>query len=293
MHLIQTKDLLPRKERTLDPRPVSEWLRGKRVAVTGAGGFIGSELSRQLAALPVAELLLTDNNEHALYQVGRQCPNAREKFADVRDYPRMSKLLQQQDIVFHAAAMKHVPICEQNRQEANLTNIRGTANVFRATDIDCRVVLVSTDKACNPTSHMGKTKREAEKLALETGRGTVVRFGNVIGSSGSVVPLFKEQIAAGGPVTVTDRRMTRYFMSVAEAAELILQAGAMGTGCYVLDMGTPVSIWTMAEEMVRLSGRRDVEIVETGIRAGEKLHETLSSEALVETAVEGLMRVVE
>lgn len=291
MHLIRTSDLLPRKERALDWRPVSDWLRGKRVAVTGVG-FIGSELARQLSDMPLAELMLIDNNEFNLYQTGRQCSHARQKFGDVRDGRRMRELLYHMDVVFHAAAMKHVPICEQNVKECNETNITGTANVIMAMNPSSHLVFISTDKACNPTSAMGKAKRAAEMLARQA-EGSIVRFGNVIGSSGSVVPLFQEQIAAGGPVTVTDSRMMRYFMTVGEAAELILQAGAMGTGTFVLDMGTPVSIRVLAEEMIRLSGRRDIEIVETGIRAGEKLHEELSSEALQETAVEGLMRVVE
>ena len=291
--LINTSDLLPRREQALDPRPVAEWLRDRKVAVTGAGGSIGSELSRQLGAYPVKMLTLIENNEHALYQIGRELPHAREKFGCVRDLSRMNELLNDQDVVFHAAAMKHVPLCEQNKAEANETNIRGTANIFKATGASCRVVLVSTDKAVNPTSHMGKTKRHAEILARSSGRAAVVRFGNVIGSSGSVVPLFKEQIAAGGPVTITDRRMTRYFMSIAEASELVLQAGAQGVGTYVLDMGEPVRIATLVEEMIRLSGRRDVRVVETGIRPGEKLFEELSDGELVETGVPGLRRVVE
>lgn len=294
MHLIHTHDLLPRRERVLDPRPVQDWLRGKRVAVTGAGGFIGSELSRQLGAYPVEMLTLVDNNEHALYQIGRQLPHAREKFGDVRDIARMRELLGHQDIVFHAAAMKHVPMVEQNVGEAKKTNVQGTANVLMAAAQAERVVLVSTDKAVNPTSQMGRTKAAAESIARATGRAAVVRFGNVIGSSGSVVPLFREQIATGGPVTITDRRMTRYFMTVGEASELILQAGAHGTGVYVLDMGEPVKIETLAEEMIRLSGRRDISIVETGIRQGEKLFEELSTEPLVDVpGIEGLRRVVE
>lgn len=296
MHLIRTEDLLPRKERALDWRRVSQWLEGKRVAVTGAGGFIGSELCRQIAASYATSLTLIDNCEMNLYQITRQFPGdtrVRAAFGDVRDYQRMGQLLNDQDIVFHAAAMKHVPICENDYVEAGKTNIQGTRNVLMAVNQTARVVLVSTDKAVNPTSKMGATKKQAEDLCRGSGQASIVRFGNVIGSSGSVVPLFREQIAAGGPVTVTDKRMTRYFMTVGEAAELILHAGALGTGVYVLDMGTPVKIYTLAEEMIRLSGRRDVEIVETGIRPGEKLAEELSTEPLVATETDGLWRVVE
>lgn len=292
MHLIKTEDLLPRRERALDYKPVAKWLRGKHVAVTGAGGFIGGELSRQLANAEVASLLLVDNCEHGLYQIGRQVPTARIAMGDVRDHDRMKQVLGPADIVFHAAAMKHVPMCEDNRSEAFETNVIGTRNVIFGAR-NAQLVMVSTDKACRPTSFMGKTKATAERHMTASGRAAVVRFGNVIGSSGSVVPLFKEQIAAGGPVTVTHKDMTRYFMTVGEATELILQAGARGVGTYVLDMGTPVSIWTLAEEMVRLSGRRDVSIVETGIRPGEKMHEELSSEPLVETGIDGLRRVME
>lgn len=290
MHLIRVEDLLPRRERALDFRPVAAWLKDKRVAVTGAG-FIGSELARQLSGF-VESLTLVENNEYNLYRAGLSVPSATQVFADVRDIGRMVRVLRGIDVVFHAAAMKHVPICEENHDEAVYTNIEGTRNVLRAAE-HAQIVLVSTDKAVAPTTWMGKTKQAAERLCRESGRAAIVRFGNVIGSSGSVVPLFQEQIARGGPVTITHRDMTRYFMTVGEAAELILQAGAQGTGVYVLDMGQPVSILTLAGEMIRLSGRRDVEIIETRIRTGEKLHEVLSTEPLVATGVDGLMRVVE
>lgn len=291
MHVIHTHDLLPRRERALDWRGVQTWLSGKRVAVTGAGGFIGSELARQIDNLSVRSLTLIDNNEHGLYQIGRQVHSTTKLiYGDVRDYWRMVNALSDADVVFHAAAMKHVPMCEENKDEAYKTNVGGTENIIKCTH-GSALVLVSTDKACNPSSFMGRTKMIAEDRIRASGRGSIVRFGNVIGSSGSVVPLFREQIERGGPVTVTDRRMTRYFMTVGEAVELILQAGAQGIGTYCLDMGEPVSIWSLAEEMVRLSGCRDVEIVETGIRAGEKLAEELSTEALMQTDVDGLMRV--
>lgn len=293
MHIINTSDLLCRKERVLDWRPVTDWLTGAGVALTGAGGFIGSELSRLVDTLNPSVLTLIDNCEHGLYQVGRTVgPNARLVIADVRDIERLFEVLPGHDVVIHAAALKHVPMCEENPVEAQKTNVGGTINVIRASG-NARLIHVSTDKAVRPSSVMGKTKTVAEGLMTQTGRASIVRFGNVIGSSGSVVPLFREQIARGGPVTVTHPGMTRYFMTVGEAAELILQAGAIGPGTYVLDMGTPVSIMQLANDMIRLSGRRDIAIEITGMRGGEKLHEELSTEPLEPTAVDGVMRVRE
>lgn len=291
-HLISVGDLLPRRERVLDMTRVRTWLRGKRVAVTGAGGFIGSELSRQVSSFEPLELLLLDNSEYNLWKISRELPAARAEFADVRSAYRLRHLLHNVDIVFHAAAMKHVPICEVATEDAYATNAAGTRHVVDSAR-KAQVVLVSTDKAVRPSSVMGKTKLLAEQVVRESRRGSVVRFGNVIGSSGSVVPLFQEQLARGGPLTVTHEDMTRYFMTVGEAAELILQAGALGPGTYVLDMGEPVRIMDVARDMIRLSGIRDAEIVVTGIRGGEKLHEELSTEPLVPTDVDGVMRVQE
>lgn len=271
-------------------RPVREWLAGKRVAVTGAAGFIGSELLRQVMSLNPGQVLALDNREEGLWRIGREVPGAVTLFADVRDQRRLRHLLRDTEIVFHAAAMKHVPIAESSPEDAWYTNAAGTRHVVDAAP-RARVVLVSTDKAVNPSSVMGRTKRVAEAVVRESGRGVVVRFGNVIGSTGSVVPLFRDQLAAGGPLTVTDPAMTRYFMTVGEAAELVLQAGALGPGVYVLDMGEPVSIRALAEDFLRLAGRRDVDIVYTGIRPGEKLHEQLAEEPLIETGVEGVRRV--
>lgn len=287
---IHLSDLLQRKERVLDARPVKKWLSGKRVAITGCG-FIGTEIARQVAAFEPATLTLLDNSERSLWEAGRAVPMATTHYADVRDRARLRHFLPTMDIVFHAAAMKHVPICERDEQEAIQTNIRGTQNVIETTR--GHVVLVSTDKAVRPSSKMGCTKMQAEKICRESGRAAVVRFGNVIGSTGSVVPLFMDQIAAGGPVTVTDERMTRYFMTVSEAAELVLQSGALGPGVYVLDMGEPVNIAGLARDMIRLSGRRDIQVVYSGIRPGEKLHEELSSEGLEPSGVEGVWRVRE
>lgn len=287
---IHLSDLLQRRERLLDTRPVSKWLNGKRVAITGCG-FIGTELARQVAEYSPASITLLDNSERSLWEAGRVVPSAVAHYADVRDRERLRHFLPHMDIVFHAAAMKQVPQCEIDEQEAIQTNIRGTKNVIETTR--GHVVLVSTDKAVRPSSKMGWTKMQAEKICRESGRTAVVRFGNVIGSTGSVVPLFMEQIAAGGPVTVTDERMTRYFMTVGEAAELVLQAGAIGPGCYVLDMGEPVNIAALARDMIKLSGRRDIQVVYSGIRPGEKLTEELSSEPLQPSGVEGVWRVDE
>lgn len=288
---IHLSDLLQRRERVLDTRPVKQWLSGKRVAITGVG-YIGLELAKQVAAFDPASVLLVDNCEHNLWKAGRSVPGATAAFGDVRDELRMRELLRGADIVFHAAAMKHVPICEDNKYEAWATNVDGTRNVVNAAGA-ARVVLVSTDKAVAPTTTLGTTKMHAERMARVAKDAVVVRFGNVIGSTGSVVPLWMEQIQAGGPVTVTDPGMTRYMMTVSEAAELILQAGAAGSGTYVLDMGEPVSMDELARNMVRLSGRRDVDIVYTGVRSGEKLSEVLSTGPLVASGIDGVYRVNE
>lgn len=283
---VSLSDLLPRKERVLDMRPVREWLRGKRVVVTGVG-FIGSELARQVSAFAPASLTCVDNSETALWNLDVACNRV---YGDVRNAPRMRQLLRDAEIVFHAAAMKHVPICETAPEEAYATNAGGTWNVVNAAP-RAQVVLVSTDKAVRPSSVMGRTKKAAEGCVMDSGRGTVVRFGNVIGSPGSVIPAWERALREGRPVEVTDHRMTRYMMTVGEAVELVLQAGALGVGTYVLDMGEPVSIAGLASDFVRLSGRRDIQVVYTGVRPGEKLAEELSVEPLEETGVEGVRRV--
>ncbi len=290
MNHIALSDLLPRRERALDMRSVSAFLRGKHVAVTGAAGFIGSELSRQIATFEPGMLTLLDISEFGIYQISRQLPTARALVADVRDLAAMFRVLQGVDVVFHAAALKHVPIVEAQPLEGVATNIIGTANVVSASG-GAKIVMVSTDKAVRPASVMGRTKRVAEMIAQRSGRAAVVRFGNVIGSSGSVVPLFMEQIQRGGPVTITHPDMERYFMTVAEAAELILQAGAHGDGVYVLDMGAPVKIRALAEDMILLSGKRGVEIEISGMRPGERLQEELfyERESLQDVGIDGVM----
>jgi O-antigen biosynthesis protein WbqV len=289
----------------LDRNAMEELVRGKRVLVTGAGGTIGGELARQVAALGPSHLTLIDNSEFALYSIDLEI---RERapllprtavLANVRDDRRIATAIRaaRPELVFHAAALKHVPIVEDNPEEGVLTNVVGTRNVVDACVAErvAAMVLISTDKAVNPVAVMGASKRLAESycqslnLARAAGddiatRFITVRFGNVLGSTGSVVPLFERQLAQGGPLTVTHPDMTRYFMTVREAVELVLEATVLGTGdgdsvaIYVLDMGTPVRIMDLARQMIRLAGLRpndDIKIEITGLRPGEKLHEEL------------------
>lgn len=291
-------DLLGREPVELDADRIGIELRGRRTLVTGAGGTIGAEMCRQVAAFHPARLALVEQAENNLFEIDRELRAAHPDLhiipyvADITDRARVRSILasERPSVVFHAAAHKHVPMMELNPGEAIKNNIGGTALVADAAaeiGVD-KMVMISTDKAVNPTSIMGCTKRVAEMYvqALSSRKKTqftTVRFGNVLGSSGSVVPIFKQQIAAGGPVTVTHPDMVRYFMTITEAAQLVLQAGAMGKGgeIYVLHMGSPVKIVDLARDMVTLSGLRpgvDIEIVFTGRRSGEKLYEELSSE---------------
>lgn len=318
---IAIEDLLGRPQTPLDRQAMQRLIEGRRVLVTGAGGSIGAELTRQIAAFQPAQLTLFDSSEYNLYSIdlelGERVPALprRAVIGDVRDRQRVDRLFAeaQPELVFHAAALKHVPMVEFNPLEGLHTNVLGTRHVADA----CRragvaaMVLVSTDKAVNPPNVMGASKRLAESycqaldLLRQTDGGTryvTVRFGNVLGSTGSVVPLFQRQLAAGGPLTVTHPEMTRYFMTVREAVELVLQASALGTASppaeaghiYVLDMGEPVRIVELARQMIRLSGLKpdtDVEIRFTGLRPGEKLHEELfhGGEALTPTGHPGLL----
>jgi FlaA1/EpsC-like NDP-sugar epimerase len=293
---VQPEDLLGRDQVELDLSALAQLLTGSVVAVTGAGGSIGSELCRQIARFSPSRLVLIEQSEPALWAIHRELAAKRSDddlvpaIADVTDQPRIAALLAEHAprVVFHAAAHKHVPMMEANPGEAIKNNVFGTRTVVDAAarhGVE-QFVLISTDKAVNPTSVMGATKRLAERyvqhVAHRTGRAYVsVRFGNVLGSTGSVVPIFEQQIAAGGPVTVTDPEMRRYFMTIPEASQLVLQAATLGASgeVLVLDMGEPVRIVDLAEAMIRLSGHEPysgIPIEFTGLRPGEKLYEELS-----------------
>ncbi|MBT9177405.1 MAG: UDP-N-acetyl-alpha-D-glucosamine C6 dehydratase [Firmicutes bacterium] len=292
---VQLEDLLQRPEIKLDSASISGYLASKTVLITGAGGSIGGELARQVAGFSPARLLLLGRGENSIYDIHRELAakhpalSITALIADVQDAERIDYIFDthRPAVVFHAAAHKHVPLMEANPTEAIKTNVLGTQTLARAAlrSLTERFVLVSTDKAVNPTSVMGATKRMAEHI-VQSYNGScqtkfmVVRFGNVLGSRGSVIPLFKEQIAKGGPVTVTHPEMTRYFMTIPEAVSLIIQAGAMGQGgeVFVLDMGKSVKILDLARELVSLSGLKpdiDIAITFTGMRPGEKLYEEL------------------
>ncbi len=291
-------DLLRREPVQLDLEAIGSVVDGEVVMVTGAGGSIGSELCRQLLQFTPAKLLLVERTENSLFMLHRELRREHGSriipiIADITDSPRMDSILGQfqPTAVFHAAAHKHVPMMEWNPLEAAKNNAVGSGSLARLAmkhKVE-RFVLISTDKAVNPTSVMGATKRLAEiqlQAMSEAGvtRFVAVRFGNVLGSAGSVIPIFQSQIAAGGPVTVTHPEMTRYFMTIPEACQLVLQAGSMGEGgeIFILDMGDPVKIVDLAKDLIRLSGLRpneDIEIVFSGVRPGEKLFEELSFEA--------------
>ncbi len=295
---VHIEDLLGRAPVQLDSDAIARELKGQSVVVTGAGGSIGAEMCRQAARFAPNTLVLVEQAENNLFEIDRELKKSFPEVtvipyvADICDAARMRWIFQRQKptVLFHAAAHKHVPMMEWNPGEAVKNNVLGTQTVadLAADHGVAKMVLISTDKAVNPTSVMGCTKRVAElyvqHLSARTGTQFItVRFGNVLGSSGSVVPIFQEQIAAGGPVTVTHPEMVRYFMTIPEAAQLVLQAGAMGSGgeIYVLDMGEPVKIVDLARDMITLSGLRpgrDIEVVFTGLRPGEKLFEELSIE---------------
>ncbi len=282
--------LLERGERAFDNTNVAKFFAGRTVLVTGAGGSIGSEIVRQVVAAGVKRVLMVERGENALYEIDRAVRNQGNVvplMMDVNDEVKMQALLagEKPSVILHAAAYKHVPMVEANPEEGWRNNFAATkrlAELAQAADVE-RFVLISTDKAVNPISVMGKTKRAAEEaiMALDGGRGQfcAVRFGNVLGSSGSVVPLFREQIAKGGPLTVTHPEMVRYFMTIQEAVSLVLQAASRSEGAiYTLDMGAPVKIVDLAEGMIEQAGYRpyvDIPIVFTGIRPGEKLFEEI------------------
>ncbi len=290
---VEVEDLLRREPYQPDLNGLASYIRGSRVLVTGAAGSIGSELCRQIAELDPSNLIMFDIGENSLYEIDLEMRRRHPEMAmetvignvRSRDKAEAMMLLHRPNIVFHAAAHKHVPMMEINPDEAVLNNIVGTGVWLEAADRHGveRFVFVSTDKAVNPTSVMGASKRVAGMMVQCQSQGSrtrfmVVRFGNVLGSSGSVVPLFRKQIASGGPVTVTHPDMVRYFMTIGEAARLIIQAGALGNGgeVFVLDMGQPVKIVDLARDMIKLSGLRegeDIRIEFIGVRPGEKLYE--------------------
>ena len=302
---VQVEDLLGRTPVQLNKAVVSDFLEDKVVMVTGGGGSIGSELCRQIATCHPRRLIILDIYENNAYDIQQELKrqygtrlDLRVEICSIRDKKRVYQIFEQYhpDVVFHAAAHKHVPLMEDCPDEAIKNNIFGTYHVVRAAEKYGvkKFVMISTDKAVNPTNLMGATKRFCEMI-LQSRRGSstefcAVRFGNVLGSNGSVIPLFKRQIANGGPVTITDKRIIRYFMTIPEAAMLVLEAGAMAkqSQIFVLDMGQPVKILTLAENLIRLSGLepyKDIEIKEIGLRPGEKLYEELlmQSEHLLTT----------
>ena len=280
--------LLNRKERTVIDDSVKAYLAGKCVMVTGAGGTIGSEIVRQVLAAGAVRVLMVERGENALYEICEGVlPDERAVplMLDINEPEKIAAVLAKwrPQVLLHAAAYKHLPMCELNADEAWRNNARATEGLVQVAKENgvANFVLISTDKAVNPSSVMGKTKLAAEQAVRNAGY-TAVRFGNVLGSSGSVVPKWERQIANGGPVTVTDARMTRYFMTVQEAVGLVLVATTMERGCvYTLDMGRPVGLVALAEEMIRRAGYRpyrDIAIEFTGIRPGEKLTEELGLE---------------
>lgn len=295
---VEVEDLLGREPVKLDDQGLHALLEDRVVMVSGAGGSIGSELCRQIARYEPRQLVCFDLSEYALYHIEQEFGAAFSTLqvvyvvGDIKNETRLRQVLEsyQPTVVFHAAAYKHVPLMENvNVHQALTNNVQGTyklAKVCKEAKVE-KFVLISTDKAVNPTNVMGASKRLAEMVCqgLQEESGTrfvIVRFGNVLGSSGSVIPKFREQIAKGGPVTVTHPEITRYFMSIPEAAQLVMQAGLMGDGgeIFVLDMGEPVKIADLARDMIRLSGLQpeDIEIVFTGLRPGEKLYEELLSD---------------
>ncbi len=297
------EDLLGRRKIVIDLQQISDYLVNRRVLVTGAGGSIGSELCRQLARFNPAELIMLDRDESALHEVqlsihGRALLDTPQTvLADLRDVATINQIFESRrpEVVFHAAALKHLPLLERYPLEAYQTNVVGTATLLQAAkNVNVQVfVNISTDKAANPISILGYSKRIAERLTAHvganssTGKYISVRFGNVLGSRGSVLMSFRDQIEKGGPVTVTHRGVTRYFMTISEAVQLVIQAGAIGSSgeVLVLDMGEPVSIYDVATQLVRNS-QKSVAIEIVGLRSGEKVHEELFGDGEIDTRPE-------
>jgi len=295
---VQVEDLLGRKPVQLDIESISESLYGKTVLVTGAGGSIGSEICRQICTFHPKKIVLVGHGENSIYHIEMELRNLYKNqieivpvIGDIQDHSRMFEVMEDHNphVVYHAAAHKHVPLMEYNPREAVKNNVFGTKNVAEAADTFGveTFVLISSDKAVNPTNIMGSTKRIAEMIIQKIDKTSktkfvAVRFGNVLGSRGSVIPLFKKQIQAGGPVTVTHPDMTRYFMTIPEASRLVIQAGSLARGgeVFVLDMGEPVKIVDLATNLIRLSGYStdEIKVQFSGIRPGEKMFEELLNE---------------
>lgn len=295
---VQVEDLLGREPVELDMDRISDYLTAKTVLVTGAGGSIGSEICRQVCTFQPEKIVLVGHGENSIYKIDMELRRLYQDaieivpiIGDIQDEERMLEVMEEQkpDVVYHAAAHKHVPLMEYNPREAVKNNIIGTKNVAEAANASGvkSFVMISSDKAVNPTNVMGATKRIAEMIIQQLDKNSstkfvAVRFGNVLGSRGSVVPLFKKQIQAGGPVTVTHPDMTRYFMTIPEASRLVIQAGALAKGgeIFVLDMGNPVKIVDLAKNLIKLSGYQEEEIMieYAGLRPGEKMFEELLNE---------------
>ncbi|MFA5216272.1 UDP-N-acetylglucosamine 4,6-dehydratase family protein [Sulfuricurvum sp.] len=279
------EDLLARHPKDLDTKTIGTFIKGKVVLITGSGGSIGSEIALQCHHFGASKLILIDHSEYNLYQIGEKLPSATLLLCNIIDKEILDVLMADSnpDIVIHAAAYKHVPLCEANAHAAVMNNIIGSRNVIDSAIANnvSKIVIISTDKAVRPTNIMGATKRVVELYAQNVdphGSEIVsVRFGNVLGSSGSVIPKFKSQIEAGGPITVTHPDVTRYFMLISEACQLVLQAAAIARGgeLFILDMGESVKITDLAQTMIRLYATEPIKIVYTGLRPGEKLYEEL------------------
>ncbi len=283
---VTVEDLLARHPKDLDIETISQFIKGKNILITGAGGSIGSEIVRQCDKFKASSLTLIDNSEFNLYQIGEEVDSAKLKLINVTDKESLETLFEEikPDIVIHAAAYKHVPICEANQEMAVKNNVLGTKNIIDVSIANSvhKLVIISTDKAVRPTNVMGATKRVTELYASNVESNSTdivaVRFGNVLGSSGSVIPKFRSQILQGKSLTVTHPDITRYFMLIPEACQLVLQTASIAKGgeLFILDMGEPIKIVDLAQNMIRLYGKEDeIEIEFTGLRAGEKLYEEL------------------